>query len=219
MLDSQSDLGAARRDARLLKSLLGMVLGTRALQRMRRRTVRRKPRVTGRVLAEMARNQWHAPADMKTRSAKTNRWLGRSAFTMVELLIAISVLGTVAAIALPNVNRTVRQRRVIAAAAALSRDMESAFSLASRQRRPIRVSYDAASGAIRIVDRASGTVYRSRAVGATSEYHLTAVSISPPVVDLFPTGLGSAAFSISLTNGGYQRQVAVTRTGLARVLP
>lgn len=155
---------------------------------------------------------------MKAQSAKSKR-LGRAAFTIVEVLVVVAVLGSVAAVAMPNVNRTVRQRRVIAAATALSKDMESAFSLAARQRRPIRLSYDASSGAILIADRASGTVYRSRPLAATSEYHLTAVTMAPPLVDLFPTGLSSAAFNISLTNGVYQRQVAVTRTGLTRVLP
>ena len=155
---------------------------------------------------------------MNAQSKNSTR-LGRAAFTIVEMLVVVAVLGSVAAIAMPNVNRTVRQRRVIAAATAVSSDMESAFSLASRQRRPIRVSYDGTSGAILIADRASAIVYRSRLLAATSEYHLSAVTMSPPIVDIFPTGLSSAAFNISLTNGSYQRQVAVTRTGLSRVLP
>ncbi len=138
---------------------------------------------------------------------------------MVEMLIAVTVLGTVTAMAMPNVSSAVRQRRVIAAAATLSSDIESAFSLAARQRRPIRVSYHTASGEVRIADRASGTVFRRRPLGASSEYRLSATSMSPGVVDVFPGGVASAPFSFSLTNGAYQRQVTVTRAGLTRVTP
>jgi prepilin-type N-terminal cleavage/methylation domain-containing protein len=156
---------------------------------------------------------------MKDQLNKQERRIARTAFTLVEMLIVLTMLGTITAMALPNVNRTVRQRRVIAAATALSSEMESAFSLAARQRRPIRITYNSASGEVRIADRASGAIFRRRALGATSEYRLTGTSMSPGVVDLFPTGVASAAFSFSLTNGSFQRQVTVTRVGLTRVLP
>lgn len=137
---------------------------------------------------------------------------------MVEMLIVVAVLGTITAMAMPNVNSTIRQRRVIAAASALSSDVEAAFSLAARQRRPVRVAFDAASGEIRIADQGSGTVYRRRPLQMSSEYKLDAVSLSPPFIDIFPSGVGSAGFSVSLTNGAFQRQVTVTRTGVTRVL-
>ncbi|MGH7713566.1 MAG: pilus assembly FimT family protein, partial [Gemmatimonadaceae bacterium] len=60
---------------------------------------------------------------------RNRRPRSRAAFTMIELLIVITVLGTVTAIALPNVNSSIRQRRVIAATNALSSDVEAAFSL------------------------------------------------------------------------------------------
>lgn len=137
---------------------------------------------------------------------------------MVELLIVVTVIGTVSAMALPNVNHSMRQRRVIAAASAVASDVEAAFSLAARQRRPVRMAYSSASGEIRVADRDSGTVYRSRPLRMSSEYHLDAVSMSPTFIDVFPNGVSSAGFSISLTNGAFQRQILVTRTGLTRVI-
>jgi Tfp pilus assembly protein FimT len=137
---------------------------------------------------------------------------------MVELLIVITVIGIVTAVALPNVNTTIRQRRVIAASNALASDVEAAYSLAARQRRPVRLTYHSSSGEVRVADRASGTVYRRRRLRISSEYHLDGVSMAPPVVDVFPTGLSSAAFSLSLTNGSFQRQILVGRTGLTRVV-
>lgn len=137
---------------------------------------------------------------------------------MVELMIVITVLGIVTAIALPNVNKSMRQRRVIAAANALASDVEAAYALAARQRRPVRLTYHASSGEVRVADRSTGTVYRRRALRTNSEYNLDAISMTPPVVDVFPTGASTTAFNVHLTNGTYQRQVQVARSGLTRVI-
>ena len=148
---------------------------------------------------------------------KSKQMRARAGFTMVEMLISITVMGTVAAMGLPKVNSTIRQQRVIAASNALQGDVEAAFSVAARQRKPVRIYYDSPSGEIRIVDRTALTVYNRRPLGLSSEYHLDAVSISPATVDVYPVGLTSAAFTVTLTNGAFHRRVVVTRTGLTRV--
>jgi prepilin-type N-terminal cleavage/methylation domain-containing protein len=150
---------------------------------------------------------------------ETKQMRARVGFTLVEMLISITVLGTVAAMGLPRVNSTIRQQRVIAASNALAGDIESAFSVAARQRKPVRILYDSPSGEIRVIDRAALTIYSRRPLGLTSEYHLDAVSIAPATVDVYPVGLASAAFTVTLTNGAFQRRVIVTRTGLTRVRP
>lgn len=143
----------------------------------------------------------------------------RRGFSLVEIIVSLVILALVSRIALPSVNRTIRQQRVVAASAALAADIDAAFSVAARQRRPIRLTYDAASGQVRAADRATGTIYRRRALGNDSDFKLTSVALSPTTVDLFPSGIASAAFTITLTNGAYQRQLMVSRTGLSRVLP
>ena len=145
---------------------------------------------------------------------------GRARFglSLIEVLIVVSLIGTLSAFGLPSVNRTVRQRRVIAASMAVGRDVEAAFSLAARQRRPVRLAFDAASGELRVSDRGSATLYRQRALLATSEYRLDGVTMSPSSVDVFPNGVSSAGFAITLTNGSFQRQITVARTGLTRVM-
>ena len=142
----------------------------------------------------------------------------RPGFTLIELLIVVVVLGTLALMGLPRMNQAIRQRRVIAATTALSGDIEAAFSLAARQRRPIRLLYDSPSGELRMTDRVAGTVYRKRALLSTSEYKLDAAALSAGSIDLFPNGLASSSFNITLTSGAFSRQVAVTRTGLTRVI-
>lgn len=141
----------------------------------------------------------------------------RRGFTLAETLIVLVVLGTLFALGVPKLNRTSRHRRVMAAASALNADIPVAFSLAARQRKPVIVSYDAASGEIRVTDRANGTVYRRRALRSTSEYRLDSVTMTPASVQLFPTGVGSTAFTVRLVNGTYKRQIAVSRTGYTRV--
>ncbi len=142
----------------------------------------------------------------------------RRGLTLVELMLLISVLGIVAAMSLPKVNQLLRQNRAISASVAVASDVEGAFSLAARERKPVRLTYDAPSEELRLADRAAGTIYRHRPLGATSEFKLDAVDLSPPTVDFFPNGLASSAFTITLTDGKFARQVVVTRTGLTRTV-
>ncbi|HZI29293.1 MAG TPA: GspH/FimT family pseudopilin [Gemmatimonadaceae bacterium] len=143
---------------------------------------------------------------------------GRRGFTVVESVIVVVVLGTMLSIGLPRMNHGIRQRRVIGAASALSADIPAAFAVAARQRKPVTLTYDAASGEVRVTDRTNpATIYHSRALRGTSEYMLDAVTMTPASVEIFPNGVSSAAFTIQLTNGSFVRQLTVSRTGFSRV--
>jgi prepilin-type N-terminal cleavage/methylation domain-containing protein len=141
----------------------------------------------------------------------------RNGVTMVEMMIVVVVMGTTFSMALPRMNAGVRQRRVISAANALNADMPVAFSLAARQRKPVTLSFDAASGEVRISDRATGTIYLRRSLQSTSEYMLDSVQVTPATVQLFPNGVSSSAFTVRLKNGKFARQLSVGRTGFTRV--
>jgi prepilin-type N-terminal cleavage/methylation domain-containing protein len=142
----------------------------------------------------------------------------RRGVTMVESMLVMVVLGTMLSIALPKMNDSARQRRLISAANALNADLPVAFSLAARQRKPVTLSYDAASGEIRVADRARpDTVYLRRPLLATSEYLLDSVTVSPSSVQLLPNGVSSAAFTVRLYNGRFTRQVTMARSGFTRV--
>jgi Tfp pilus assembly protein FimT len=136
---------------------------------------------------------------------------------MVEMLTVVVVFGTMLAIALPRLGKDIRQRRVIAAANAVNADIPVAFSLAARQRKPVTLSYDAASGEVRVTDRLSGTIYYRRPLQNTSEYMLDVVTMTPSSVQFFPNGVSSSAFTIRLENGSFVRQLSVARTGFTRV--
>lgn len=141
----------------------------------------------------------------------------RSGVTLVEWMTVIVILGTMFAIALPRLSDDMRQRRVIGAAGALNADIPAAFSLAARQRKPVTLSYDAASGEVRVTDSATDSIYVRRPLGNTSEYMLDAVTMTPSSVQIFPNGVSSSAFTITLANGTFVRQLSVARTGFSRV--
>jgi prepilin-type N-terminal cleavage/methylation domain-containing protein len=142
----------------------------------------------------------------------------RSGVTLVEWMTVIVILGTMFAIALPKLGDSTRQRRVIAASNALNSDIPVAFSLAARQRKPVVLSYDAASGEVRVTDRARpDSIYYRRALGSTSEYMLESVTMTPALVELLPNGVSSSAFTIRVANGSHARLLTVARTGFSRV--
>ena len=142
----------------------------------------------------------------------------RSGVTLVEWMTVIVILGTLFAIALPKVSNDIRQRRVISAAGALNADIPVAFSMAARQRKPVTLSYDAASGEMRVTDRAfPESVYVRRPLRNTSEYMLDVVTMAPSSVQIFPNGVSSSAFTITLANGSFTRRLTVARTGFSRV--
>jgi type II secretory pathway pseudopilin PulG len=142
----------------------------------------------------------------------------RRGITLLETLMTVTLIGTLTAMGLPQANSVIRQRRVIAASNALAGDIESAFSVAARQRRPVRVLYDASAGEIRVADRASGVIYSRRPLKETSEFRLDAAGMSPSSIEVFPVGVGSAPFTITLTSGSFKRQVVATRAGITRIV-
>ena len=155
---------------------------------------------------------------MALRIQGSKAFRNRAGVTLVEMMMVVVVFGTMLAIAIPKVNKDIRQRRVIAAANALNADIPIAFSLAARQRKPVTLSYDASSGEVRVTDRFNtNLVYHRRALQSTSEYMLDAVTMTPASVQFFPNGVSSSAFTIRLVNGSFVRQVNVARTGFSRV--
>ena len=158
--------------------------------------------------------------ESRVLSPKAQKWStfrNRSGVTLVEWMTVIVILGTMFAIALPRLGNNMRQRRVIAAAGALNADIPAAFSLAARQRKPVTISYDAESGEVRITDRLTDSVYVRRPLRGTSEYMLDGVTMTPSSVQVFPNGVSSSAFTITLANGSFVRQLTVARTGFSRV--
>jgi prepilin-type N-terminal cleavage/methylation domain-containing protein len=142
----------------------------------------------------------------------------RGGFSLTEVLLVLSLLGVVTAVALPTVSRSLTSVRADRAAAIVAADVKLAFSLAARQNRPVRLTLVAAQRQFLITDRASGTVLQRRNFG-TGAADLMVSSLAGTVtnVDVFPNGLASTAVTYTLRVGDHQRAIVASRTGHVRV--
>lgn len=137
-------------------------------------------------------------------------------FTLIETSSALAVgailLGMVARPATSLLDR----KRVDSAAQVIAADLELARSAAQRQRKPVRISFNASTMTYSVTDRASGAVFRSRVAGSNGDLNLRTLNFTPSTVDVFPAGMTSSALTVSIGSGGSSRQVTMTRVGLVR---
>jgi len=141
----------------------------------------------------------------------------RAGFTAVELIIVVVMMSILAAFGYPRVAREIRRSRANQAATVVAQDIEVAFSLAGRQRKPVTVSYSTSTKTLQIADRATSAVIRSRPLGTGTEWNLDGVTPTGLPITIFPTGTASGPFTIDLTSGTFTRRVSATRVGLTRV--
>ena len=93
-------------------------------------------------------------------------------------------------------------------------DVESAFALAARTRRPVTISYNSATRQLVTRDRALGTTLSARYLGQTADLSVTNVTLSPSDgITIFPTGIASSELQVTIANGGFSRRVTSTIGG------
>lgn len=143
----------------------------------------------------------------------------RAGFSLVELLIVMSILIVAVGVAIPRVSNSIQHSRVNRAITLLTGDLQSAFSLASRQRKPVTIAVNTSTLTYTIADKSTGTVIRERRLGSTSEYKLSSVAFSPSQVDVFPSGVSTGALTVTLASGDYSRQVTASTSGFVRRVP
>jgi hypothetical protein len=108
--------------------------------------------------------------------------------------------------------------RIDRAAQTVASDVEAAFSLATRQRRPVLLVVDSVNRRVEIRDRTSATVLQTRSYGLQgSEYGLTRLASSVSGITVFPNGLASGPFVIYAVANQSSRAVRVLRTGQIRI--
>lgn len=150
-----------------------------------------------------------------------NRLQGaRRGFTMIELILVVSILGILIGVVGPTTSRIVRHNRVNKAAMVITADLQNAFAVAARQREPVRITADAATKSYQFVDRATGAVLRVRSFyGESSEYQLSTMTFTPATIDVFPSGVSSSPVVINIANGDYSRRITASTAGFIRVVP
>jgi hypothetical protein len=109
----------------------------------------------------------------------------------------------------------IQRSQVNRATAVVAADLETAFSMAARQRRPIRIACCTA-GSYTFVDRSDGTLRLQRSL---VDYGVTTLTFAASPVDIFPSGVASSPDTVTIGAAGYTRRIVMTSVGLVRILP
>jgi type II secretory pathway pseudopilin PulG len=135
------------------------------------------------------------------------------------MVMAVAVLGILAAVLLPKMTAVLQRGGTGQAASVVASDLEQALSLAARQRKPIRVTCDCGAGRYAITDRATGTVLFQRLLaGADGQMALSTLAFSTNPIDIFPNGMTSAALTVTVSSSAVSRQVTMSTGGFVRVV-
>jgi prepilin-type N-terminal cleavage/methylation domain-containing protein len=155
---------------------------------------------------------------MSNQSARNRR-----GFTMIELLIVMGIIGIVVTMSMGRTSRMITAWRVNSAAQAMQNDLQSAFALVGRNRKPLVVSIDKAKMQLRLVSRSGTDTFRLRAFGASSTYRLQGSNLTvyptttPTTLEIYPPGLASDSLSILIKKDGVARRIRMLRGGLVQI--
>lgn len=142
----------------------------------------------------------------------------RPGFTLIETLIVAGIMGILLVMGVPQVFTQMRSSQADRAAFVIASDLESAFSLAARQRAPVRFTVNGTNMSYRIRNRATSALLTERYLSAsTSPYGVTSISMSTTNFDVFPNGMASGAAVVTLTVANRTRTVSISRAGQIRI--
>ena len=93
----------------------------------------------------------------------------RQGFTMIELALTLTLIAIMTAMMVPKIGRIIQATRINREIAIVVQDLEQAFTIAARHRKPMRLSCTCGTQTYTIADRTSGTVRLSRKLGADAD--------------------------------------------------
>jgi prepilin-type N-terminal cleavage/methylation domain-containing protein len=152
-------------------------------------------------------------ADERVHATRIRR---RSGFSMVEMLLVLIIISLLVRITVVKTSRIMRHERVNRAAQVLVQDLQNGFAMAGRQRAPVRLTFTPATKTYVFSDRLSGTVYQTRVMNNQTEYQLSAMTPTVNTIDILPNGIGSTAFTVTVTLGDYSKTVSASSAGFIR---
>lgn len=155
---------------------------------------------------------------MSYQSARTRR-----GFTLIELLIVIAMIGVMVTLSTGRTSKMITSWRVNRAAEAIGNELQAAFALVGRNRKPLVLQMDKTKMQLRLVSRAGTDTFRLRALGPTSEYRLQSADLTvyptttPTTLEIYPPGLASDSLSIIISKNGAARRIRMLRGGLVQI--
>jgi prepilin-type N-terminal cleavage/methylation domain-containing protein len=144
--------------------------------------------------------------------------MGRRGFTMIEMAMVFTIIAIMAATGIPRIGRIMQSNRVNSNISTIASDMEQAFSISARFRRPMRISCDCANGIYTVADVAGGTVRLRRAVVGDQDLGNMTLTFDA-TVDVFPRGVSTAPLTVRITSGTSTRAVTLSTAGQVRIVP
>ena len=143
----------------------------------------------------------------------------RFGFTLLEVVIALAVVGVLMAVSIVRLVPAVERAKVRQASSIIAADLQYAQMIASRDRRPVVVIVTTAVQGYMVRDRSGSTIYRTRFLGPTTDYGIQTLAVTPSTaIEIFPSGVARETTTFTATTNGYQRRVRITRAGHIRVL-
>jgi hypothetical protein len=96
--------------------------------------------------------------------------------------------------------------------------LESAFAIAARNRRPIRITWSSTTMQLAVTDRAGTVFYRRTGLGQ-DPYGLTSsnVTFSKSPIEIYPNGLANSPLTITLTRDNVKKKVVMSRGGMVQI--
>lgn len=140
-------------------------------------------------------------------------------FTIFEALLIIILVMVIAATLIPRFGVVLGHARVNRAANVIASDLMLAQTMAGRQHRPVVVTIGSDSLYLRISQPPpSDSVLRTYYFDAGSDFHLAALTATPPSVQVMPNGTASATTVITIgAVTDYYHQVTMTLAGQVRI--
>ena len=136
-------------------------------------------------------------------------------FSLLEVTAGVAAFGILASTVMPPTAEAIRHAGVNRGTAVVAMDLRLASSLASRQRRPVRVTYRSDLDTYTFTDASTGTLLHTRDL---SEFKLPSVTFFPSTINIAPSGIASSALTVTLAADSYDRRIQMMRAGMVRVV-
>lgn len=144
--------------------------------------------------------------------------VGRSGFTLVEIMMVLTMLGLVSAMGVWGLLPALEHEKVRRAAGVLIGDLQYAQMIAARQREPVAVVFNASLRMYVVKQRGDTTVYRKRFLGEDTDFDIESMVVNPDEpVELFPNGVASKSITVTLGIKEYEQAVTLSRAGQMRM--
>jgi type II secretory pathway pseudopilin PulG len=147
---------------------------------------------------------------------------GRLGYTMVELAMVFALIGILSLMGIPKIRQVIRASQVNRTAAIVATDLERAFTVSGRYRKPMRLACVCGSGTYNVVDLAGGIVRLSRNLRADGQLGTMTLTFSETPVDVYPSGVAvitTPPLTVRITSGNSTRAVTMTTAGQVRIVP